>query len=169
MSPSVEEEDVVVGHVKGPWGLRGDLKVEALTDFPARFSPGSIIFLEGQPARVERSRPIKGGFVVKLDAVNDRTAAESLRGRFLTIPQRELSRLPDGSYYHFQIIDMGVWNERDEYVGRVKEVLATGGNDVYVVVDGGQRELLVPALADVVVEVDVERNKMTVRLPEGLE
>ena len=88
--------------------------------------------------------------MVKLDVVNDRSEAELLRGRFVTIPQQEVKPLPEGSYYHFQIIDLEVWNEKGECLGKVQEVLSTGSNDVYVVRGESRKEILVPALGDVV-------------------
>ena len=162
------EDEVLVGEIKGPWGLRGDVNVKLLTDSPSRFSPGSILFLDGEPARIERSRPIRSGLRVKLDTVNDRTRAELLAGRLLTVPQRDVAPLPKGTYYHFQIIDMGVWSDDGQYLGDVKEILNTGGNDVYVVRDSANNEVLIPALDGVVLEVDVPGSRMTVRLPEGL-
>ena len=163
-----DTEPIAVGRIRGGWGLRGDLRVELLTDLPSRFAPGSVVYLDDRPVCVERSRASKNGLLVKLDIANDRTAAESLRGRVLTIPQRDIKPLPDGSYYHFQIVDMGVWSDQGEFLGTVKEILSTGSNDVYVVQEEGRRELLIPALADVVVSVDLGENRMTVRLPEGL-
>ena len=168
MSPSASEEDVVVGRITGAWGLRGDVKVEVLTDFTERFSQGNVVYLEAEPTRIERSRSVRGGILVKLTVVRDRTRAESLRGRFLTIPSHEVATLPEGSYYHFQVIGMGVWTEQDAYLGELKEILTTGSNDVYVVRDGEQAELLIPALADVVLDVNLRKNRMTVRLPPGL-
>ena len=162
-----EGDDVIVGWIKGPWGLDGHLNVGVLTDIPTRFSPGSILLLDGQPARVESSRSVKNGLLVKLDSVNDRTRAESLRGLQLKVSQCEAQPLPDGSYYYFQIIDMHVWSDGGEYLGEIREILPAGGTDVYVVKDDG-KALLIPALADVVVKVDLEGNKMTVHLPEGL-
>ena len=83
-------------------------------------------------------------------------------------PSVKLKPLPEGSYYHFQIIDMAVWSDGGEYLGEVKEILPAGGTDVYVVKGEDKGELLIPALADVVVNVAIEGNKMTVHLPEGL-
>ena len=163
-----DAEPITVGRIRGVWGLRGDLRVEVLSDLPSRFAPGSIVYLDDRPVRVQRSRPSKNGLLVKLDAANDRTTAESLRGRSLTIPQRDIGPLQSGSYYHFQIIDMDVWSEQGEYLGIVKEILSTGSNDVYVVREESKRELLLPALADVVVKVDLGEHKMTVRVPDGL-
>ena len=117
---------------------------------------------------MQRARPSKNGLRVKLDVANDRTTAESLRGRNLTIPQRDIGPQPSGSYYHFQIVDMHVWSEQGEYLGIVKEILSTGSNDVYVVREESKRELLLPAIADVVVKVELVEHKMTGRIPDGL-
>ena len=154
--------------VTGAWGIRGELKVKPFTDFPERFSPGSVLYLGDRTVRVLEARKLKNGFRVKLDLVTDRAHAESLRGAFLTIPHDDVKPLPEGTYYHFQIIGMRVLTEAGEFLGAVKEVLATGSNDVYVVQDGDKKEILVPALESVVLLVDSHENRMTVRLPEGL-
>lgn len=160
---------MVVGRIRGAWGLRGDLKVQVLTDTPDRFSPGSVLYLDGRSVRVQHSRPAKAGLLVKLDLVDDRTQAEQLRGRELTIPQDQVKPLPTGSYYHYQILDMSVWSEMGEYLGKVKEILSTGGGtDVYVIGDPSRKDLLLPAIDDVILGFDIQGKRMTVRPPEGL-
>lgn len=167
-SDSERPTEVTVGRIIAPWGRHGELKIEALTDNPSRFAPGSVVYLEGQPARVERSRSVRGGLIVKLDTVNDRDRAESLRGQTLAIPQAEVAPLSEGSYYHFQVIDMDVWSDEGEYLGQVKEILPTGGNDVYVVRGRDNEELLIPAISDVILEVNPQDNRMTVHLLDVL-
>ena len=115
--------------------------------------------------RVVSSRQDKAHLVVRLDAVGDRTTAESLRGSHLTVPREEVAPAPRGSYYHYQIIGLDVVTEDGASLGQVVQILQTGSNDVYVVRDGEGRETLVPALADVLLEVDPERGQMLVRLP----
>jgi 16S rRNA processing protein RimM len=83
------------------------------------------------------------------------------------VPEGMAPPLPEGAYYHFQIVDMRVYTRGKEYLGIITQVLSTGSNDVYVVCHQG-RELLVPALEGVVREVDVEGRRMVVDLPEGL-
>ena len=162
------DEGVVVGRIRGAWGLRGDLKVEVLTDFSERFSPGSVLTLDDRTTRVQRRRTVKDGLVVKLDAVDDRTDAEALRGCLITVPEGEVGPPPAGAYYHYQVIDMEVWDDAGAYLGDVKEIISTGGNDVYVVArPNGAQDLLIPAVKDVVLGIDVPDNRMTVRMPEG--
>ena len=159
---------MVVGRLLGPWGRRGEIKLRPLTDFPARFAPGSALYLDGAPVTVQGSRPHKTGLVVKLREVNGRGAASRLRDSFLTVPSDELPELDESTYYHFQIVGMEVCTAGGERLGAVREILETGSNDVYVVGRPSARDLLVPAIADVVIEIDVAARRMTVELPEGL-
>ena len=166
--PTSRDTPVIVGRIRSAWGLRGDVSVEVLSDAPRRFAPGSMLRLKDKTTRVERSRKGKRGLLVKLDAVNDRTQAEALRGSELTVLPSEVEPLPDGVYYHFQILDMRVVTDGGEQLGAVKEIIVTGGNDVYVIHEEGRRDILIPALPDVVLDVDVEAGVMTVSLPDGL-
>lgn len=166
--PTSRDTPVIVGRIRSAWGLRGDVSVEVLSDAPKRFAPGSLLRLRGRSTRVEHSRKGKRGLLVKLDAVNDRTQAEALRGSELTVLPCEVEPLPDGVYYHFQILDMRVVTDGGEQLGTVKEIIVTGGNDVYVIHEEGRRDILIPALPDVVLDVDVEAGVMTVDLPDGL-
>ena len=163
-----KENEVIVGHIAGPWGLRGDIKVHPLTDIPSRFSPGSILHLGAQSVSVERARSSKNILIIKLDIANDRTEAEAIRGLTLTIPRHEINSQPNGVYYHFQIIGIGVWNDRDEYLGRVNEIIPTGNNDVYVINDDERKDMLIPAIKSVILDVNIQNNRMLVRIPEDL-
>ena len=158
-------QDVIVGRIVSARGVRGELNVEVLTDFPARFSPGSLLYLDGLQVRVEHSREHKTGVVVKIDMVSDRAEAERLRGLFLTVRQDDVTPLPEGSYYLYQIIDMEVWSEDGKFLGRVKEVLPGGGVEVYVVRQPGHKDLLLQATAEIVVDVNPGENRMVVRVP----
>lgn len=160
---------MTVGKIRGVWGLRGDIRVEVLTDFPKRFDVGRIVYLEGRPAKVVRSRPAKKGLIIALDIVSNRTIAESLRGAELTIPSALLDPLPEGSYYHFQLIGLDVCTQEGENLGRVVDIITTAGNDVYVVSDDDERdEILVPALKENILSIDVSAKTMVVKLPELL-
>lgn len=160
------QDDVLVGRITGAWGLRGHVKVEPLTDSSQRFSPGSSVYLNGQSVQVTDSRPRKDSLLVKFDRVVDRTQAESLRDAVLTVPAADVGPLPAGSYYHFQVLGIGVWTEGGEHIGRVTEILPKEGADVYVVRDGDRAEVLLLAVESVVVDVDLEEGRMVVRLPE---
>ena len=156
-----------MGRVLAPQGLRGEVRVEVLTDFRERFDPGSCLFIEGRPVVVERSRWQGKAFIVKFDAIADRTAAEGLRGREITAAPLE-DALEEGTYYRDDLIGLEVVGVSGEALGKLTDILATGSNDVYVV-RGPKGELLLPATDDVIREVDVPGERMVVDVIEGLE
>ena len=166
--PSPSDSKIVVGRIKAAWGLHGDVKIDLLSDVPDRFEPGNIVHLGDKSTRVQRSRLVRGGMLLKLDIVNDRNQAELLRGQEITITPEQVSPLPQGSYYHFQVLGIDVLSQDGENYGKLHEIVETGANDVYVVRLEGRRDVLIPALEDVILDVDLERGSMTVRLPDGL-
>lgn len=161
---------VAVGRVAGAWGIRGHVKIQPFTDSAERFAPGAEVYLDdgATAVEVESARPHRAGLVARLSGVSDRNAAESLAGALLTVPEDSLETLPEGVYYHFQLIGMAVSAEDGEALGEIAEILETPGNDVYVVRKEGARDLLIPALKEVALEIDVPAARMTVRLPAGL-
>ena len=170
MSESPGELDprtaVSVGRVRAPHGIRGEVKVESLTDFPERFAPGSRLWLRGRPATIEASRWQSRTLFLKLEGVDDRETAESLRGADLQAPAP--TALEEGRYYQHEIIGLEVRDKHGAELGRVAEIISTGSNDVYVV-RGRRGELLLPAIEDVVVAVDLARGQIVVELMEGLD
>ena len=158
----------MVGRVLAPRGLHGEFLLEVISDFPGRFSSGAILILGGRAHRVERfSCPPGGKAALKLEGINSRTDAEAIRDQFLMVTEDMAPLLPEGDYYHFQIINAKVYTHEGEYLGKVTQILSTGSNDVYVVSSDG-KELLIPALDEVIKEVDVGRGRITVDLPQGL-
>ena len=105
---------------------------------------------------------------MRLTGVQNRTAADSLRGSILTVPEDSLADLPEGIYYHFQLIDMQVFSDENERLGTIVEILDTSANDVYVVRPAEGRDILIPAIHEVVLGVDVDAGRMTVHLIPGL-
>ena len=159
---------VVVGRVLSPHGTTGELQIEAISDSPGRFSSGGMLYLNDRPHKIKSSRGLpKGRIGLKLEGINSRNEAESLRGSLLLVTEDMVPPLPEGEYYHFQLIGIRVYTQEHEYLGQVTEILATGSNDVYLV-SHNSSEILIPALNDVVVRVDVNGRTMTVDLPEGL-
>ena len=166
--PPSRERMIPVGRVLSPRGMVGEVQVEVLSDSPGRFTPGGVLFLRGERRVIGECSPLaRGRLALTLQGVRSRAQAERLRGELLTVPEDMVPPLPDGQYYHFELVDMDVFTGDGEYLGRIIDVLSPGANDVYVV--GGEgRELLIPAIEDVVVEVDVDGRKMKVELPLGL-
>ena len=170
MTAPLSDEPVIVGVVTGAHGNGGLVRVQPETDNPLRFRPGGRVEAQGRSLRVERARPAPGGaLLVKFEGVADRSAAAALNGAALCVAPDETPEAPPGVYYHYQLIGLDVVSAADgEPLGTLAEILSTGANDVYVVERGGA-ELLLPAIADVIVEVDAAAGRMAAAVPDGLE
>jgi len=157
-----------VGMVERPRGLKGEIKVLPLTDFPQRFDRGARVFIGGAPRTVQSSNWQKGRVYLYIDGVADRESAESLRGELIEIPEEERPGAVESFWYLDEIEGLLVVGVDGSELGTIREVLQTGANDVYIVDRGERRDLLVPALHDVVVDVDLTAGTMSVDLPDGL-
>lgn len=169
IGPSGAPTHLVVGRILAPWGLRGEAKTAILTDFPDRFSLLDHVYLgeELEPAQLEGSR-LHGRFVLlKFQGVDHREAVDRLRGKLVQIEVKQALPLEEGTYYVHQIVGLEVWTVGGECLGLVDDVLFTGSNEVYLV-KNLKGEILIPAIAEVVQEVDLEAGRLTVRLLEGL-
>ena len=158
---------IVIGEALGAHGQKGELRIKALTEFPERFKPGARLFIEGSAYTVESSSQHRDTAIVKLGGVDTPGAADLLRGKLIEIPESERKELPAGRYYHHDIIGLEVWTTQGVPLGRVSEILTTGGNDVYVV-KGDAGELLIPAIKDAVKEIDLHKKRITIEAIEGL-
>ena len=138
-------EFLVIGRIVAPWGIKGEVKVEVLTDFPERLAPRKVVYLNNRPLEIERCRSHKQLMVVKLASIDSVEAAEKLRGQELKIPGSELYTLPEGQYYAFQLIGLKVVTAEGKTVGRIKDIMTTPSNDVYLV-EGKRSEILIPEI-----------------------
>lgn len=160
-------EYIVVGHVIGQLGIKGEVKIEVLTDFPDRFAPGNRAYVDGHPLTIERSRPHKDRLALKFFGIDDIEAASQLRGRNLEIPIDQIHELPVDEYYRFQILGLEVFDMQGEPVGKIDDILPTGSNDVYIVT-GPRGEVLIPAIDDVIKSIDIQKGQMVIQVIDGL-
>jgi 16S rRNA processing protein RimM len=147
-------------------GVKGEVRVSSLTDFPERYKPGAVLWLDGRAVRVERSRWQRRDVIVKFEGVATRDAAEALRRKELQVAAA--APLDEGVFYQHDIIGLRAVTPAGEVLGRIADVLSTGSADVYVV-RGDRGELLLPAVEDVVREIDVANGRIEVELLQGLE
>ncbi len=165
---------LAVGRILGAHGLRGEVKVESHTDFDQRFTAGHQL-LVGEDlvlTKIATSRPHKGIFLLRFTEVTDRFAAESLRNEWLYIPEGAAMKLDENSFWVHDIIGLTVQTESHRQLGEIVDVLFTGANEVYIVRPAPgvnrDRELLIPALMDVIRAVDLKAKTVIVRLPPGM-
>ena len=160
-------EFVSVGIVLGPWGNQGKFKVHVLTDFPERFAPAAVVYINRHPYTVDDCLWHKGKAIIKLDTVDSIEDIQSLHGQLIEIHHSQLKPLAEGGFYHFQLIGLEVWTTGREKLGHVIEILTPQSNDVYVV-HGAKGEILIPAIEDVVKSIDIEEGRIIIEPMKGL-
>lgn len=153
-----------------PHGVRGGLVVQAYAETIRSLEPDTAVLLgeARSPYRIASIRPHRGAYLVYLHGCSDRDTAESMRGAELQLRLQDVGPLPEHVYYHWQILGLQVVTEDGRQLGEVSEILETGANDVYVVTSPQGKELLLPALRTVVLQVDEPAGRLLVRLPPGL-
>ena len=158
---------VLVGRVLRPFGVRGELKVESLTDFPERFAPGSVLHLNGKPRTVEGSRPLGQNIAVKFAGIENPEDGSAFAGAVLEVSEASLCPLAPGVYYHSHLIGLRVTTTTGETLGALTRIISAAGNDIYVV-EGPRGEILVPAISAVVQHIDLATGVMTINVIPGL-
>ena len=164
---------VAIGEIGRPHGLRGELRVTPLTDRPERFEAlGECVLWDQardrrEPCRIKAARVLGDALVVAVAGYDSPEAAGTLTGRLLAVPESQALPPPDGYFYPWQLVGCRVLTEDGREVGRVLRIEGSPAQDLWVVGDG-LREHLVPAVAEIVREVDLGRRRVVIRPPEGL-
>jgi 16S rRNA processing protein RimM len=177
-STSHDPRFLVVGHLNKPHGTKGEIFAWPLTDHPESvYAPGVDLLLgdaEGREpdpelgsVRIEDVRPFRNGYLLSLDGVYDRNAAESLRGRYLLRPIESLPPLEEGELFYHQLLGMQVVTKNGEQVGEIVEVYELRPAHM-LEVRGPEGDVMIPYLSHIVVEVDREARRMVIDPPEGL-
>jgi len=165
-------DHVIIGRVVKPHGVRGEVKVVPLSDVPERFKRLKKVWIEEAEKgltlfRVRSSRTQNEMVILSLEGINTPEEAAELSGQELLVPKEESPELPEGVFYWHDLLGMEVATTDGRMLGRVTDIFQTGSNDVYVVQDG-DKELLVPAIADVIRTVSVAEKKMIIHPMPGL-
>jgi 16S rRNA processing protein RimM len=169
----VGESRIVIGRVSRPHGTKGEIRIEYFNpEDPHFFSRYQMIFIQGDTGSPQLYRPLavrphKKFILALLEGVRTRAEAEQLRGKVVLVDAAELPPLDADEYYWHEILGMRVVTEDGGNVGTITEIFPTGSNDVYVVREG-EREVLIPAIKEVVVSIDTKARRMVIHPPEGL-
>lgn len=166
-----------IGKIINTHGIKGELRIMPTTDDPKRFSQLKQVFVERSEKNpkltaydIESVRYHKSFVLLKLKGINDMTNAERLKGSSIKIERKDSLPLGKDEYYISDLYGLKVYTEEERYLGELVDVIETGSNDVYVVKKADNpKELLLPAIKQVIKEVDLENQHLTVHLLEGLE
>lgn len=164
---------VAIGEIGRPHGVRGEVRVTPLTDHPERFARlrECLLWDEARdrrlPCRIRTARAQGDALVVALAGYDSPEAVRALTGWLLAVPESEVLPAPEGHFYPWQLVGCRVLTEDGREIGSVLRIEGSGAQDLWVVGAAG-REHLVPAVADIVREVDLDGRRIVIRPPEGL-
>lgn len=162
---------IKIGKIINTHGHKGGLKIYPLTDDPERFFELTKVYIKHNDSHsaytINKVQLHKNMVLLTLLEIPDMNAAERLKNLYLEIPLADVKPLSVDSYYIFQLIGLDVY-EKELYLGKLCEVLKPGSNDVFVVKTPDNQELYLPALKSVVTQIDFDRGRMEVIIPQGL-
>ena len=166
------EEYFEIGQIVNTSGLKGVVKVKPFTDDITKFNNFKTIYVsiknELKEFEIEHVRFSKNMVFLKLKGIDTIEDAENYRNLYLKIKRDKEEKLEEDSYYVVDIIGCTVYTDNQENLGKVDDVFSTGSNDVYVVKSDDGKQILLPAIKDVIKKVDIQNKKIIVHLMEGL-
>ncbi len=168
--PTGEPAFLAVGKLRRPHGVKGEMLMDILTDFPERLKAGVTVYAGPQhrPLRLRSARPQDQTMLVAFNEYTTPEAAGELRNQIIYVHAAGQPPLEEGEYYHHQILGLRVVDEGGQPLGIVKEILETGANDVYVVQRPDGPEILLPVIDPVILNVDLEKGEIRVHVIPGL-
>ena len=169
-SPNGEPVYLVIGFLRRPHGLRGEIVMDLHTDFPERLKRGRKLLVSEEHTAmvVEGIREHQNGVLVKFNGVDTPEDAGKLRNTWVYVKAIEAPPLPEGQIYQHELFGFQVVEENGNLLGELVEIIETGANDVYVVRNDLGKEILLPAIPSVILNLDTDRRLMRVHLLEGL-
>ena len=168
----MNEEFIVIGKVISTHGNKGEIKVVPLTDSIGRFKDLVNVFIRKNDSReilkINRLRINKNNVFLKFESINDLNKAKMIVGSFLEIEKSDAVELPKDSYFIFDIIGLEVYTNKNVFLGKVEDIITTGSNDVYIVKNRSNQEILIPAIHDVIKDIDLKKRRITINMVDGL-
>lgn len=167
------QEYFEIGQIVNTSGLKGVVKINPFTDDVSKFEDLKKVFIEKNKElieyEIEEVRYHKNQVLIKFKTIDSIEEAEKFRNCYIKIARKDAKELPEDTYYIVDLIGLEVYSNDNVFIGNVIDVFPTGSNDVYVIKRDGNTDLLVPAIKDVIENIDIKNKKMIINLIEGLE
>jgi len=162
---------LVVGRIRRAHGLKGEMIMDVLTDFPERIMRGKEVYVgeTHETQKIASVRPHDNLLLVSFKGIDNKDALDRYRNLMVYVKTEELPELPENEYYHHDLIGLTVIDDHEQVLGKLVEIMETGANDVYVVIDNDNKEILIPAVDEFILLIDLAGRLMTVHKPEWSE
>ena len=166
------EEYLEIGQIVNTNGLKGMLKIKPFTDDITRFEDLEFVYIQkGQELiekNIEEVKYVKNMVLLKLEGIYNIDEAEKYRNLYIKINKKDIGDIPEDSYLIVDMLKCNVYTDEDKLLGKMVDVLTTGSNDVYVVKTESGKEILLPAIKEVVKDINIQNKKIIVKLMDGL-
>ncbi len=166
------EERFQVGVISSTHGIRGEVKVFPTTDNVKRFKKGITLILDtGKEERqliVEGVKFFKQFVILKFEGIDNINDIEKYKSKSLYVTRENAIKLKKNEYFIADLIGVQVWEDNGDFLGELKDVIETGANDVYAIKQENGKDILLPAIKECILSVEIEEKKMTVHVMEGL-
>lgn len=166
----MDDAYIKIAQITSLHGVTGGVKAFMLTDVPTRFKKVKECYLNNNGNRVKcnlLSSTVKGSMVfLSIEGITTSAAANAIIGAYIEIPENEKAMLPKNSYYHFQLVGCKVYDQNDNFIGEITEVIPHPANDLFVL--DGNITRLIPAVKAFVKEIDIENKKISINNVPGL-
>lgn len=166
------KEYLEIGQIVNTNGIKGFLKIKPLTDDVTRFEKLKTVYIQKNKElllfNIQEVKYNNSMVLLKLEGIDDINEAENFKNSYIKIAREYAVELEKNSYFIVDIIDCEVFTDENEYLGKVVDVFKTGSNDVYTVKTMEKKEILIPAIQDVIKNIDIENKKIVVHLMDGL-
>ena len=168
----MSDEFITIGKVVSTRGNKGEVNILPLTDSTNRFKNLVTVFLRNNTSQttlnIEKIRIKENTVILKLKDIESIEEAKIIVGSFLEVERKNAVKLPKDTYFIFEIIGLEVYTENNIFLGKVENVISTGSNDVYIVKGKNKKELFIPAIREVVKNVNIEKKRITINMVDGL-
>ncbi|HKJ27812.1 MAG TPA: ribosome maturation factor RimM [Anaerolineales bacterium] len=161
---------LLVGILRRPHGVRGEMIMSVMTDFPERLKPGITLYLglDRTPLTIRSLRHHNRGQIIAFEGLNSREEVGNYRNHELFVRADDRPPLPEGEHYLHEILGLTVVTDQGETLGTVTDLIETGANGVFVVRPDSGKDILIPDIEDVILKIDLEGKQILVHVIEGL-
>lgn len=165
-------QELEIGQIVNTFGIKGMVKVVPFTDDIKRFDNLKQVYIESKNSKkeyqIEEVKYHKNMVLIKFKGIDKVEDAENLKNYYLKIDRKDAIPLKENSYYIVDLLGLEVYTDENIFLGKLDDIFNTGSNDIYVVKDEKGKQILLPAISDVIKKVDIENKKIIVHLLNGL-
>lgn len=166
------QEFLEIGQIVNTFGIKGFVKVNPFTDNINRFDDLKKVYIKNKSQKyeleIEEVKYHKNMVLIKFKGIDKVEDAESLRNSYILVNRKDEKDLDEGTYYIVDLLGLDVYTDEDELLGKLEDIYNTGSNDIYVVKDELGKQVLLPAISDVIKNIDIKNKKITVHIVSGL-